>query len=182
MVYSEVKGHKIGKGALECAVCLNEYEGDETPRLIPKCDHVFHTECIDAWLVSHTTCPVCRANLAPQTDEPVVSRPTELNNIDIDLEAQNVRSDSEPEEERGINNNNNVNRDVEAQVAPEVGVIGLIRTLTWNRTRGSISTSTGKLLFPGSHSTGHSMIQQGENTDRFTLRYLSSNVIDLHGV
>ncbi|KAE8705560.1 putative excision repair cross-complementing 1 ercc1 [Hibiscus syriacus] len=170
MVYSEVKVHKVGKGALECAVCLNEYEDEEPLRLIPKCDHVFHPECIDAWLASHTTCPVCRANLAPQTGEPAVSGHTELNNTEIDLEAQNVRSDSEPEEERRIHNNNNVNSDVEAQVASEVGVIGLIRTLTWNRTRGSISTRTGKPLFTRSHSTGHSMIQPGENTDRFTLR------------
>ncbi|GMP45496.1 hypothetical protein CsSME_00014004 [Camellia sinensis var. sinensis] len=26
----------------------------ENLRLIPKCDHVFHPECIDAWLNSHT--------------------------------------------------------------------------------------------------------------------------------
>ncbi|KAE8677047.1 E3 ubiquitin-protein ligase ATL6 [Hibiscus syriacus] len=57
MVYSEVKVHKIGKEALECAVCLNEFEDDETLRLMPKCDHAFHPECIDAWLASHTTVP-----------------------------------------------------------------------------------------------------------------------------
>ncbi|KAH1110281.1 E3 ubiquitin-protein ligase ATL6 [Glycine max] len=52
---------KLGKGTLECAVCLNEFEDTETLRLIPKCDLVFHPECIDEWLPSHTTCPVCRA-------------------------------------------------------------------------------------------------------------------------
>ncbi|OIT26224.1 e3 ubiquitin-protein ligase atl6, partial [Nicotiana attenuata] len=44
--YAEVKDHHIGKGALECDVCLNEFEDDETLCLIPKCDHVFHRECI----------------------------------------------------------------------------------------------------------------------------------------
>ncbi|GMI84456.1 Arabidopsis toxicos en levadura 6 [Hibiscus trionum] len=171
MVYSEVKVHKIGKGALECAVCLNEFEDDDTLRLMPKCDHVFHTECIDAWLASHTTCPVCRANLAPQPGEPAVSQPAESNTTgtELDLEAQNVSSDSEPEDERRINNNN-VNSDVEAQVASDVELISLNRTLNRNRTRGSISTRTRKLLVPRSHSTGHSLIQPGESTDRFTLR------------
>ncbi|KAK8520210.1 hypothetical protein V6N13_031328 [Hibiscus sabdariffa] len=166
MVYSEVKVHKIGRGGLECAVCLNEYEDGEMLRLIPKCDHVFHAECIDAWFASHTTCPVCRANLAPQTGEPVVSRPAELHNTEIDLEAQNVSSDSEPEEERRINNNN-ANNDAE-----EAGAIGLKSnpTLKRSRTHGSIPTRTGKPQFPRSHSTGHSMVQPGENTDRFTLR------------
>ncbi|KAF9602633.1 hypothetical protein IFM89_030521 [Coptis chinensis] len=69
-LYSVVKGLKIGKGALECAVCLNEFGNDETLRLLPKCDNVFHPECIDAWLASHTTCPVCRANLTPDSNHP----------------------------------------------------------------------------------------------------------------
>ncbi|KAL2924560.1 E3 ubiquitin-protein ligase ATL6 [Bienertia sinuspersici] len=64
-LYSDVKELKIGKGTLECAVCLNEFEDKETLRLLPVCDHVFHPECIDAWLSGHTTCPVCRANLVP---------------------------------------------------------------------------------------------------------------------
>ncbi|KAG8479200.1 hypothetical protein CXB51_028971 [Gossypium anomalum] len=170
MVYSEVKGHKIGKGALECAVCLNEFEDDETLRLIPKCDHVFHPECIDAWLASHTTCPVCRANLVPQPGDPV-SQLTALNNtaVELDLEAQNNGSNSEPEEERSINNNT-VNCQVEAQVASEVEVNNLNVTLNRNRTRGSRSGRPRKLSFLRSHSTGHSLVQPGENTDRFTLR------------
>ncbi|KAK8937811.1 E3 ubiquitin-protein ligase ATL31 [Platanthera guangdongensis] len=62
LVDSEVQEHKIGKGALECAICLNEFEDNETTRLLMKCDHVFHQECIDAWLDTHVTCPVCRTN------------------------------------------------------------------------------------------------------------------------
>ncbi|KAG1334603.1 E3 ubiquitin-protein ligase [Cocos nucifera] len=58
----KVKGEKIG--ALECAVCLSEFSDDDTLRLLPRCCHVFHADCIDAWLASHVTCPVCRSNLA----------------------------------------------------------------------------------------------------------------------
>ncbi|KAF8105486.1 hypothetical protein N665_0157s0070 [Sinapis alba] len=65
-IYSEVKTQKIGNGALECAICLNEFRDDETLRLLPICDHVFHPHCIGAWLQGHVTCPVCRMNLADQ--------------------------------------------------------------------------------------------------------------------
>ncbi|XP_071724126.1 RING-H2 finger protein ATL39-like [Rutidosis leptorrhynchoides] len=68
-LYSKVKGLRIGQGSLECAICLNEFEDDETLRLIPTCNHVFHPDCIDAWLNSHNTCPVCRANLVPKPSD-----------------------------------------------------------------------------------------------------------------
>ncbi|XP_058179588.1 E3 ubiquitin-protein ligase ATL6-like [Rhododendron vialii] len=62
--YSEIKHLKIGEGELSCAVCVSEFEDNETLRLLPKCDHVFHPDCIDLWLASHSTCPICRANLS----------------------------------------------------------------------------------------------------------------------
>ncbi|CAI9765851.1 unnamed protein product [Fraxinus pennsylvanica] len=46
---------------LECAVCLSEFEENETGRFLPKCKHSFHTECIDMWFRSHSTCPLCRS-------------------------------------------------------------------------------------------------------------------------
>ncbi|KAK7385341.1 hypothetical protein VNO78_31057 [Psophocarpus tetragonolobus] len=45
----------------ECSVCLNEFQEEETLRLLPKCNHAFHIPCIDTWLRSHTNCPLCRA-------------------------------------------------------------------------------------------------------------------------
>jgi E3 ubiquitin-protein ligase ATL6/9/15/31/42/55 len=65
LVYSAVKELKMGKGALECAVCLSEFEEYETLRLLPKCSHVFHPDCIDPWLASRSTCSVCKAKLTP---------------------------------------------------------------------------------------------------------------------
>nr|AEJ07938.1 ring-H2 zinc finger protein [Zea diploperennis] len=50
-----------GKDALECAVCLSEVGDGEKVRMLPKCSHGFHVECIDMWFHSHDTCPLCRA-------------------------------------------------------------------------------------------------------------------------
>ncbi|KAL2942156.1 E3 ubiquitin-protein ligase ATL9 [Bienertia sinuspersici] len=50
----------------ECAVCLGVFEEKETLRLLPKCGHVFHAECVDIWLGMHATCPFCRAILLPE--------------------------------------------------------------------------------------------------------------------
>lgn len=55
--FSSLKGMKEG---LECSVCLNVFEESEMLRLLPKCKHAFHVECVDKWLESHSTCPLCR--------------------------------------------------------------------------------------------------------------------------
>ncbi|CAL9175040.1 unnamed protein product [Musa hybrid cultivar] len=51
--------------AAECAVCLGAAEEGEMVRLLPDCKHLFHVGCIDMWLASHVTCPVCRAMVEP---------------------------------------------------------------------------------------------------------------------
>lgn len=51
--------------ATECAVCLSILENEEMARLLPNCKHIFHAECIDKWLGSHSTCPICRTEANP---------------------------------------------------------------------------------------------------------------------
>ncbi|XP_055822997.1 RING-H2 finger protein ATL13-like [Solanum dulcamara] len=58
------------KDPFDCAVCLCEFEPDDKLRLLPKCSHAFHMECIDTWLLSHSTCPLCRASLLPDFSSP----------------------------------------------------------------------------------------------------------------
>lgn len=75
--YSDVKDIQIGKGILECTICLTEFSDEDRVRLLPECDHVYHPLCIDKWLASHATCPVCRTNLLqpPQSNNDSLSTP-----------------------------------------------------------------------------------------------------------
>ncbi|XP_057447183.1 E3 ubiquitin-protein ligase ATL42 [Lotus japonicus] len=61
--FSSLRGSKEG---LECAVCLSKFEDVEILRLLPKCKHAFHIDCIDHWLEKHSTCPICRHKVNPE--------------------------------------------------------------------------------------------------------------------
>nr|XP_004501681.1 RING-H2 finger protein ATL11-like [Cicer arietinum] len=161
-VYSAVKGLKIGRAALECAVCLNEFQDDETLRLIPNCCHVFHSECIDAWLVNHSSCPVCRANLIP--------KPGETSFVTIHIPDPNIPDSDDPTR----NNLNGVDTPDRATVTSSSSSSPKVNySVSPNPVRPVRSRSTGLRIgnwFPRSHSTGHSLVQEGENHERFTLR------------
>ncbi|KAL8131092.1 RING-H2 finger protein ATL54-like [Apium graveolens] len=66
-IFKYKKFDKLIEGT-DCSVCLTEFQDDETLRLLPKCNHAFHIPCIDTWLRSHTTCPLCRAGIVPNND------------------------------------------------------------------------------------------------------------------
>jgi len=57
-------------GSIDCSVCLGEFQDDESLRLLPKCSHAFHVDCIDTWLRSHSNCPLCRASIFSATTQP----------------------------------------------------------------------------------------------------------------
>ncbi|KAK3156479.1 hypothetical protein QOZ80_2AG0107810 [Eleusine coracana subsp. coracana] len=46
-----------------CAVCLEDVQRGEAVRRLPACGHLFHRDCVDMWLHSHATCPLCRSDL-----------------------------------------------------------------------------------------------------------------------
>ncbi|KAF8087453.1 hypothetical protein N665_0585s0031 [Sinapis alba] len=52
--------------ATECAVCLTVLEEQDTARELPSCKHVFHVDCVDKWLTTCSTCPVCRTEVQPR--------------------------------------------------------------------------------------------------------------------
>lgn len=42
-----------------CSICYEELEDSYKTT----CNHIFHEKCINTWLKSNSTCPLCRANL-----------------------------------------------------------------------------------------------------------------------
>ncbi|KAK9129906.1 hypothetical protein Sjap_010393 [Stephania japonica] len=48
---------------VECAICLEEFVAGQSCRVLEPCNHMFHEDCIDSWLVAEQTCPVCRKNV-----------------------------------------------------------------------------------------------------------------------
>ncbi|KAK7303864.1 hypothetical protein RJT34_14781 [Clitoria ternatea] len=50
-----------------CAICLAEFSDGNTLRSLPNCNHNFHVDCIDKWLLAHSSCPTCR-NLLKSND------------------------------------------------------------------------------------------------------------------
>jgi len=59
-------------------VCLGDYQAEEKLQQMPSCGHTFHMECIDLWLTSHTTCPLCRLSLIPKPSLDLSHQSTEI--------------------------------------------------------------------------------------------------------
>lgn len=67
-VFKYEKTAPFSKDCSDCSVCLSEFQENETLRLLPKCSHAFHVACIDTWLKSHSSCPLCRADIKATDD------------------------------------------------------------------------------------------------------------------
>ncbi|MCD7451439.1 hypothetical protein HAX54_011846 [Datura stramonium] len=178
--YSSVKDYRKEKYGLECAICLVEFEDDSLLRLVTSCNHVYHQDCIDLWLESHKTCPVCRAKL----DSPEVlkkrSQTTTVNNnvmrdinedesledtlsIVIQDDNDDDNDDDRKEEEKDESGRNTNSRDSE--------------TLE----RAELQNRVAK--FSRSHSTGHSIDRARGAEDRFTLKlpeHVRAKIINGH--
>ncbi|KAM0941817.1 putative transcription factor C2H2 family [Dioscorea sansibarensis] len=57
----------------DCLVCLSEFEKGDDVRLLTVCGHAFHPNCIDTWLRTRKTCPVCRADLTVFPGEEILA-------------------------------------------------------------------------------------------------------------
>ncbi|CAF1295635.1 unnamed protein product [Didymodactylos carnosus] len=51
-----------------CAICLNNIKSGDIIRKL-KCNHLYHSDCVDPWLLNHQCCPLCNHNIL----SPIVS-------------------------------------------------------------------------------------------------------------
>ncbi|KAK9135008.1 hypothetical protein Syun_014338 [Stephania yunnanensis] len=89
--FASLRGCKQG---LECAVCLTRFEPTEVLRLLPKCRHAFHVECVDTWLDAHSTCPLCRYRVDPE-DVLLVIEESRLGGVELSESRRGSESESE---------------------------------------------------------------------------------------
>ncbi|XWS62169.1 hypothetical protein CRYUN_Cryun07bG0188000 [Craigia yunnanensis] len=158
--YSTVKEFRREKYGLECAICLGEFSDDDMLRLLTICCHVFHKECVDLWLESHKTCPVCRGEL----DVPRKS-----------LEKSPILVHRNSMHEIGANQGSlqeAVYIDIKEDNNEKVGG-GEDEAQASSNTREQHHRKHEKMQrFSRSHSTGHSISRTREEEDRYTLRML----------
>jgi hypothetical protein len=46
-----------------CSICIEQVNDKEIVKRLPKCGHLYHADCIDSWINTHSECPVCRKNI-----------------------------------------------------------------------------------------------------------------------
>ncbi|KAF7827845.1 RING-H2 finger protein ATL29-like [Senna tora] len=135
--YASVKDLPAGKNnkkySLECAICLLEFQGDSLLRLLTVCCHVFHQECIDLWLGSHKTCPVCRTDLDSSSNDEKCP------------ETQVIRGTGDNDNDNDNNNRDETRIDVKDDEDDE-------------ELQVSTSLRVEDKRFSRSHSTGHSIV------------------------
>lgn len=65
------KGEDEERSTYGCVVCLNEFQEQDTLRVLPNCSHAFHLDCIDIWFQSNANCPLCRTSISCTTKYPI---------------------------------------------------------------------------------------------------------------
>lgn len=63
----EKKVDSKGRPVLPCAVCLEEIVRERGDAMALPCGHVFHDECVSAWLRRKQTCPTCQMTVVWQS-------------------------------------------------------------------------------------------------------------------
>ncbi|XVE55551.1 hypothetical protein DITRI_Ditri03aG0168100 [Diplodiscus trichospermus] len=142
--------YKKGEGLIEgteCSVCLNEFQEEETVRLLPKCNHAFHISCIDTWLRAHTNCPLCRAHIVfDAISSPPTSADQNSDNTDLIVHSQLEISEILGElgnQNQGRNSEVCENRarvDVASEL-PEINDQGILKDAIYSDENGALVVS-----------------------------------------
>ena len=46
-----------------CSICLQDFQEGDTRKLL-QCAHGFHAQCIDQWLHTNLSCPICKHSVS----------------------------------------------------------------------------------------------------------------------
>ncbi|KAG7952740.1 hypothetical protein I3843_12G073500 [Carya illinoinensis] len=63
-------GMNLAGAEAECSICLSEFVEGEGIRVLVRCKHGFHGQCIEEWLSSRSSCPTCRSSCLPSPPSP----------------------------------------------------------------------------------------------------------------
>jgi len=110
-----------------CAICLLEFEQDEPIKQLP-CNHFFHADCIEPWLIKRGDCPLCKRHIITlRTIEEEEARRAEHGSpwpaaftqtpMSETPEAQDVEAQNGQHPQDSTNINGNVHRSTVANVA-----------------------------------------------------------------
>ena len=55
---------KLSEENQQCSICLANFKKGEESIILP-CIHIFHSECIGAWVKKNHTCPICKYKIEP---------------------------------------------------------------------------------------------------------------------
>ncbi|KAH6790723.1 hypothetical protein C2S51_005729 [Perilla frutescens var. frutescens] len=157
--YSTVKDYTRERYGVECAICLVEFRSSDVLRLLTTCCHVFHQECIDLWLESHKTCPVCRRNLNSPVQSPVKS-PRLSSSVVVD--------DAAVDEDEAIRQGDRDSCSITIEDREEEEDDGRVSRVSEKGGEAAVAENERE-KFSRSHSTGHSISRNREGEDRFTL-------------
>ncbi|CAF1157341.1 unnamed protein product [Didymodactylos carnosus] len=68
VVYSKPSHCSGDENVDKCAVCLTIFDNGEHLKML-SCKHLYHGQCIDPWLQSNSSCPICRHDLREQMSD-----------------------------------------------------------------------------------------------------------------
>ncbi|XP_035313276.1 E3 ubiquitin-protein ligase RNF133 isoform X1 [Cricetulus griseus] len=53
---------EVSPNADSCVICFEPYKPNDSVRILT-CKHFFHKNCIDPWILTHGTCPMCKCDI-----------------------------------------------------------------------------------------------------------------------
>ncbi|KAM4696101.1 E3 ubiquitin-protein ligase RNF128 [Rhinophrynus dorsalis] len=93
------QGDKVlGPDGDSCAVCIETYKPNDVVRILT-CNHFFHKNCIDPWLLEHRTCPMCKCDilksLGVEPEEVEVDTNMTITSVSSELQRSTVQIEDE---------------------------------------------------------------------------------------